>query len=158
VILLRPDAVLLEDTKDTFHVLVDPSAGKRTELQYCGIYTKVRTRYIMEVQPDEWHALPRPLRRVWRTGVGASASEVHARCSLREKLGSEPSLAEIVEWLRNHRNGYEALEKQVIPNGFNSGVEKFRFEAIICVGYDVKLAKLIRDGTYRHANCLRHAN
>jgi hypothetical protein len=63
------------------------------------------------------------LRRVWRTGVGASASEVHARCSLREKLGSEPSLAEIVEWLRNHRNGYEALEKQVIPNGFNSGVE-----------------------------------
>ena len=59
VILLRPDAVLLEDTKDTFHVFVDPSAGNRTKLQYCGIYTKVQTPYIMEVQPDEWHALPR---------------------------------------------------------------------------------------------------
>lgn len=53
-----PDAVLLEDTRDTFHVLIDPSAGYRTKLLYCGIYTKVRTRHIMEVQPDEWHALP----------------------------------------------------------------------------------------------------
>jgi hypothetical protein len=70
VILLRPDAVLLEDTKDTFHVLVDPSAGKRTELQYCGIYTKVRTRYIMEVQPDEWHALPRPVSNFSRSLSG----------------------------------------------------------------------------------------
>ena len=65
------------------------------------------------------------LKRLWRTGVGASASEVHARCSLREKHGSEPSVAEIEEWLRNHRNGSEALEKRGVPNGFNSGVEVY---------------------------------
>ena len=59
VILFPPGTVLLEDTKERFHVLVDLSADQRTRLQYRGIYTKVHTPSIMEVQPDEWHALPR---------------------------------------------------------------------------------------------------
>ncbi len=59
VILFPPGMVLLEDTKETFHVLADPSTQRRTKLRYCGIYTKVHTPSIMEVQPDEWYALPR---------------------------------------------------------------------------------------------------
>ncbi len=51
------------------------------------------------------------------------AGDVHARCSLRKKLGSEPSLAEIQEWLRKYRNGSVATENNAIPDGFNSGVE-----------------------------------
>ncbi|KAH9037177.1 hypothetical protein EDB84DRAFT_1481722 [Lactarius hengduanensis] len=147
VILFPPGMVLLEDTKEAFHVLVDPSMGRRTELRYYGTYTKVHTG-TMEVQPDEWHALPTPCRSIWfrriRKSV-AAMSDVQARCSLRETLGSEPSPAEIQEWLRKYDNGIVTLGRNVIPNGFNSGAEKFGFEVIKCVGYDVKLAKLIRN-------------
>ena len=55
VILSPPGAASL----DIFHVLVDPSpGGKKTAsaLQYCGIYRTVQS---MEVQVDEWHALPK---------------------------------------------------------------------------------------------------
>lgn len=125
VILFPPGMVLLEDTKETFHVLVDPSMGRRTELRYYGTYTKVHT---MEVQPDEWHALPTPcwFRRIRKSA--AAMSHVHARCSLRETLSSEPSPAEIQEWLRKYDDGTVTMGRNVIPNGFNSGTEKFGFE------------------------------
>ena len=51
VIFSSPDRALL----DTFHVLVD-LGKKKTELQYCGIYTKVHTT--LQVRVDEWHAMP----------------------------------------------------------------------------------------------------
>lgn len=148
VIMFFPGTVLLEDTKETFHVLVDPSIRARTKLQYCGIYTKVRTPYMMEVQPDEWHALPswcrrEWLKRLWRLKVGV----VHARCSLRKKLGSEPSPAQIQEWLIKYSNGSEEVRGKTVLRNFDSGEEKFGFEVIKCVGYDVKLAKLIRNAT-----------
>jgi len=143
VILFPPGAVLLEDTKETFHVLVDPSAQRRTKLRYCGVYTKVHTPD-MEVQRHEWCALPTQvsnfstslsgplnhsdvaqcraewLKRLWRWKV----VDLHARCNLRKKCDSEPSLAEIREWLRKyHDNGSVALEKNTIPDAFNSGIE-----------------------------------
>ena len=53
VILSSPGATLLR----RFHVFIDPSLdGRRTKLRYCGIYTTVHAP--MEVQIDEWHALP----------------------------------------------------------------------------------------------------
>ncbi|KAH9042190.1 hypothetical protein EDB85DRAFT_1918472 [Lactarius pseudohatsudake] len=154
VILFPPGMVLLENTKETFHVLVDPSMGRRTELRL-----------------TEWHALPTLVssfstllswflshgdvaqcRSIWfrriRKSV-AAMSDVQARCSLRETLGSEPSPAEIQEWLRNYNDGIVTMGRNVIPNGFNSGAEKFGFEVIKCVGYDVKLAKLIRNNANR---------
>ncbi|KAH9179172.1 hypothetical protein EDB89DRAFT_1925759 [Lactarius sanguifluus] len=149
VILFPPGMVLLEDTKETFHVLVDPSMGRRSELRYYGTYTKVHT---MEVQPDEWHALPTPCRSNWFRRIRKSPVamvDVQARCSLRETLGSEPSPAEIQEWLRKYGDGTVTVERNVVPNGFNSGAEKFGFEVIKCVGYDVKLAKLIRNNANR---------
>ncbi|KAH9080605.1 hypothetical protein EDB83DRAFT_2340392 [Lactarius deliciosus] len=153
LILFPPGMVLLEDTKDTFHVLVDPSMGRRTELRYYGTYTKVHTgRVTMEVQPDEWHALPTPCRSNWFRRIRKSTvalAYVQARCNLRETLGSEPSPTEIQEWLRKYNDGAVTVERNVVPNGFNSGAEKFGFEVIKCVGYDVKLAKLIRNNADR---------
>ncbi|KAH8989669.1 hypothetical protein EDB86DRAFT_2831540 [Lactarius hatsudake] len=153
VILFPPGMVLLEDIKETFHVFVDPSMGRRSELRYYGTYTKVHTgRVTMEVQPDEWHALPTPCRSNWFRRIRKSAvalAEVQARCSLRETLGSEPSPAEIQDWLRKYNDGTVTVERNVVPNGFNSGAEKFGFEVIKCVGYDVKLAKLIRNNANR---------
>ena len=53
VILSPPGAPSL----DMFHVLVASRVrGKKTALQYCGIYRTVQS---MEVQVDEWHALPK---------------------------------------------------------------------------------------------------
>ncbi|KAH8998642.1 hypothetical protein EDB92DRAFT_1836337 [Lactarius akahatsu] len=160
VILFPPGMALLEDTKETFHVLVDPSMGRRTELRYYGTYTKVHT---MEVQPDEWHALPVPVSSFstllsWflsHSDVAQCRSRpvalgnLQARCILRSTLGSEPSPAEIQEWLRKYSDGTVTMERNVIPNRFNSGAEKFGFEVIKCVGYDVKLAKLIRNNANR---------
>ncbi|KAH9065475.1 hypothetical protein EDB87DRAFT_1596094 [Lactarius vividus] len=166
VILFPPGMVLLEDTKETFHVLVDPSMGRRTQLRYYGIYTKVHT---LEVQPDEWHALPRPVstfsallswilshndvaqcRRDWFARIrNWKVGDVQARCSLRETFGSEPSPAEIQEWLRKYHDGTVTTVRNAIPNSFNSGIEKFGFEVIKCVGYDVNLAELIRDNASR---------
>lgn len=145
LILFPPDVVLLEDTKDKFHVLVDSSVRYMTELRYCGVYTKVQTHYIMEVQPDEWYALPEQvinlsatlslsptnvtqcrakwLKRIWRQGQGISVTGVQARCCLRQKLGSEPSPAEIEECLQRYHEGTEAPKKGAVASGFNSGVE-----------------------------------
>ena len=50
VIFSSPGAALL----DTFHVLVD-LGKKKTELRYCGIYTKVQIPF--QVQVDEWHTM-----------------------------------------------------------------------------------------------------
>ncbi|KAI9443155.1 hypothetical protein H4582DRAFT_1922771 [Lactarius indigo] len=153
VILFHPGMVLLEDAKETFHVLVDPSMGRRTELQYYGIYTKVHIPYILEAQPDEWHALPGLCRKDWLKRMWTrGADDVKARSNLRKKskkFSSELSPAEIQEWLRKYHNGFVTEEKHAIPNSFNSGAEKLGFEVIKCVGYDVKLAKLIQDNASR---------
>ncbi|KAI9465566.1 hypothetical protein BJY52DRAFT_592554 [Lactarius psammicola] len=152
VILFPPDAILLEESKDTFHVLVDPSPQKRTELQYCGIYTKVNTPD-MEVQIDEWHALPSQCRTQWLKRLRRwEARDLHARCTLRKEHDSEPSHAEIREWLRKYHDGSVAMERFTLPDSFNSGAEKFGFEVIKCVGYDVELAKLLRDEANRLSN------
>ena len=55
VILFLPDTASLDRAGKPFHVLVDSSVRKKVKLRYCGIYTRVHT---MEVQIDEWHALP----------------------------------------------------------------------------------------------------
>ena len=62
VMFFAPGTALLEDTSETFHLLVDSSVrgtkrGTKTKLRYHGIYTKVHTPY-MEVQIDDWYALP----------------------------------------------------------------------------------------------------
>lgn len=151
VILFSPGTALLEDTKDTFHVLVDLSLRTKTKLRYCGIYTKVHAPY-MEVQVDEWYKLTKQCRRELlerfrRLKVG----DVHARCSLRKRLGSDPSPAEIREWIQKYHRGTEVMEYKALRTAFDSGTEKFGFEVIKCVGYDTKLAKLIRQETNRQS-------
>ncbi|KAH9170578.1 hypothetical protein EDB89DRAFT_2071799 [Lactarius sanguifluus] len=143
VILFSPGKVLLEDTRERFHVLVDPSVGEtKANLQYCGVYTKVRTPY-MEVQIDEWYKLAtqvstistsmsRPLShsdfaqcrhklllQLQRSKVGA----VHARCTLRKRLRSDPPPAEIQEWIQKHNQGSEVMEYKALHDAFDSGTE-----------------------------------
>ncbi|KAH8981456.1 hypothetical protein EDB86DRAFT_432436 [Lactarius hatsudake] len=165
VILFSPGKVLLEDTRERFHVLVDPSVGEtKANLQYCGVYTKVRTPY-MEVQIDEWYKLATQCRhklllQLQRSKVGA----VHARCTLRKRLGSDPPPAEIQEWIKRHNQGSEVMEYKALHDAFDSGTEvrsrsrsgtwcwltagptaqKLGFEVIRCVGYDTQLAGLMQ--------------
>ncbi|KAH9058286.1 hypothetical protein EDB87DRAFT_1743166 [Lactarius vividus] len=135
VILFSPEKFLLEDTMERFHVLVESSVGEtKARLQYCGVYTKVRTPY-MEVQIDEWYKLP-----ARRSKVGA----VHARCTLRKRQGSDPSPAEIQEWIQKHNQASEVMEYKALHDAFDSGTEKLGFEVIKCVGYDTQLAELIQ--------------
>ncbi|KAI9444564.1 hypothetical protein H4582DRAFT_1909780 [Lactarius indigo] len=155
IILFSPGKVLLEDTRDRFHVLVYSSVGDTgAELQYCGIYTKI----------DEWYALTtrvsktstsfsrhlshsnvsqcrhKLLNQLQRSKVGV----VHARCTLRKRLGSDPPPAEIQEWIQKHRQGSEVMEHNALQDAFDSGTEKLGFEVIRCVGYDMQLAELIQ--------------
>lgn len=150
VILFSPGKLLLEDTRERFHVLVDSSVGEtKANLQYCGIYTKVRAPY-MEVQIDEWYKLATQCRhklllQLQRSKVGA----VHARCTLRKRLGSDPPPAEIQEWIQKHNQGSEVMEYKALHDAFDSGTEKLGFEVIRCVGYDTQLAKLIQEEANR---------
>jgi len=144
VILSSPGEALL----DTFHVLVDsPSGdGENNKLQYCGIYTTVHAP--ANVQIDEWHSLPyqctrrllKLIRRKKRVG------DLHARCTLRKRkgCGSDPTPTEIREWARKYRQGSEIMEHGAIQDAFDSGIEKFGFQVIKCIGYDIQLAEIIQ--------------
>ncbi|KAF8274345.1 hypothetical protein EI94DRAFT_852065 [Lactarius quietus] len=127
VILFAPGLELLEDIKDTFHVLVDSSAGPRkTRLRYCGVYTKVRTPY-MEVAFHEWRSLSAECRVKLLRNFERSrpVRDAHARSTLRKRNNfvSHPSLAEIHEWTRKYNEGSEIMERGAIREAFNSGAE-----------------------------------
>jgi len=65
VIFFTRGKALLEDTLERFHVFVDNSMGRtKTKLQYCGVYTKVKTPSL-EVQVDEWHGLPERVSKLF---------------------------------------------------------------------------------------------
>ena len=138
LVLSFPGAALI----NKFHVLVDPSVdGKKTKLQYCGIYTTVHTP--ADVQIDEWHSLPRrvsnfpyPCPSIWVTVISQctrtlltslrgtnTVGELHARCTLRKRKRSEPTPTEIREWCRKYHQGSERMEYLAIPNSFDSGRE-----------------------------------
>ncbi|KAH9041390.1 hypothetical protein EDB85DRAFT_1922997 [Lactarius pseudohatsudake] len=152
---LESDTSALLETGE-FHVLVDSSVRKKTNLKYCGIYTRVHTPNL-EVQVDEWHALPRECRRkmlyrLWASKVGS----LHARCNLRTRLGPDTILSPtaIEEWKTNYHEGSEEMMYRVLRPSFNSGHEKFNFAVIKCVGYDTKLAALVTEKAKRR----RYAN
>ncbi|KAH9070766.1 hypothetical protein EDB83DRAFT_2368113 [Lactarius deliciosus] len=168
VILFSPGKVLLEDTRERFHVLVDSSVGEKANLQYRGVYTKVRTPY-MEVQIDEWYKLAIQVSRISASMSGplshndiaqcrhklllqlqrSKVGAVHARCTLRKRLGSDPPPAEIQEWIKRHNQGSEVMEYKALHDAFDSGTEKLGFEVIRCVGYDTRLAELIQEEANR---------
>jgi len=165
VILFAPGTVLLEDTREMFHVLVNSSVrGKKTKLRYCGTYTRVRAPYMdSEVEIDEWHALSDQCRlKLLKQLLRTTVSNIHARCSLRMRKrlasGPDPSPAEIREWTRKYRQGYEKVEPKAFRNSFDSGLEKFGFEVIKCVGYDVELVGLVQRLGQTNLNCRGHAH
>ncbi|KAH8992350.1 hypothetical protein EDB92DRAFT_1857377 [Lactarius akahatsu] len=151
VILFSPGKVLLEDTRERFHVLVDSSVGEtKANLQYCGVYTKVRTPY-MEVQIDEWYKLATQVSKISTSMSRPLSHSDIAQCRhklllqlQRSKLCSDPPPAEIWEWIKKHNQGSEAMEYKALQDAFDSGTEKLGFEVIRCVGYDTHLAGLIQ--------------
>lgn len=75
VIMSSPDATLVFKE---FHVFVDPLMdGRYSKLQYCGMYTTVSAP--MEVQIDEWHALPNEVSTSTRPCPGVSVSAMFCR-------------------------------------------------------------------------------
>jgi len=146
VILSAPGARL----HDTFHLFVDPSNGRRTCLQYRGVYTGVRTP--KKVPIDDWHMLPvKCTRSMLMTLRRSKVCDLHARCTLRKRKRSEPSIAEIEEWTQRYHQGSETMEMRAIHDAFNSGAEKYSFQVIKCIGYDMRLAELIQEGVDHYA-------
>lgn len=73
VILSSPDAPTLVFKQ--FHVFADPLLdGRRSKLKYCGMYTTVNAP--MEVQVDEWHALPTKVSTSPRPRPGVSVTAI----------------------------------------------------------------------------------
>ncbi|KAH9017594.1 hypothetical protein EDB84DRAFT_1442738 [Lactarius hengduanensis] len=63
---------------------------------------------------------------IWFRYIQKSAvamSDVQVRCSLCKTVSSKPSPAEIQEWLRKYNDRTVIMERNVIPNSFNSGAE-----------------------------------
>ncbi len=48
---------------------------------------------------------------------------LHARCTLRKRLGSDPPPAKIQEWIQKHRQGSEVIERDALRDAFDSGTE-----------------------------------
>ena len=140
VILSRPG----ESLHETFHLLVDLSTnGRRSKLRYCGVYITVNAP--VDVQVDDWHALPPQVSIVSSLSWNLSDSHlsqcryissqlirtsrpvghIHARCTLRKRsgLGLNPPPAEIQEWLQQYNQGSEVMERRAIRDAFDSGAE-----------------------------------
>ncbi|KAH8992349.1 hypothetical protein EDB92DRAFT_559407 [Lactarius akahatsu] len=146
---LSSNTSALLETKE-FHVLVDSSVRKKTGLKYCGVYTRVHTPNV-EVQVDEWNALPSEFQMLCRLRRVSKVSDLHARCNLRKRLGPDSNLSptKIDEWKRNYCEGSEVMMRRALRLSFDSGHEKFNFAVIKCVGFDPKLAKIIEQQTNR---------
>ncbi|KAI0297561.1 hypothetical protein B0F90DRAFT_1738100 [Multifurca ochricompacta] len=148
VILYFQDADTVETTNEMFHLLVSPSAARAdcSLLRYSGIYTRVPLRHTA-LGADEWLSLSSACRNKWilrlQDGAAPHLRAIHARASLRNTLGHDPSPADVRRWMRKYKE--VKTGRWLLNTAFKSGKEKLRFEVVKCVGYDVHLATIIRN-------------
>ena len=71
VVFIYPDAVLLEDTRETFHLFLnlDPKNSRTdAEIRYIGTYTKVPIVHAI-VEPGEWLSLPAEVSGIFHSST-----------------------------------------------------------------------------------------
>ncbi|KAI9511862.1 hypothetical protein F5148DRAFT_178031 [Russula earlei] len=161
VLFVLPNTSLYSDTYETFHIFVNMSSRSAAVMaqictfRYLGTYTKVPVA-CNTVEVDEWHRLPQrshgppQCRNLWLNRISSVSSPdvraIHARVAIHKKRphGPPPSPEEIDEWLEENPGRRNGLKWSELGAAFNSGEEKFGFEVVRCVRFDVEVARKLK--------------